>query len=254
MAFTVGTIQASVPTLMAGRAFSNADIAEACRKAILELSEDYKFPLLQTTGPIVQLIPLHNQYSPNYFMIAGSPPAGDQGLEINKVNSFFFYYNQFVPLVGASGSNPGYQLTFSTVDDIEILTNTIGPCQYWSRYGDQIILAMTPDLPYFIAMRYQKEHPFPNAGTVTANIDPILLPNSWQDIVEYATAQRLANNTRLFDIANAMKTNLYGDPLFQRSGGTEGTPGLIFHRTSQEQRDQTTSVKSMRLRMRPIMR
>jgi hypothetical protein len=98
-------------------------------------------------------------------------------------------------------------------------------------------------------MRYQKEHPFPNRGTGSANNDPILFANSWQDIMEYAVAMRAARDLNLQAKANELYMALYGDQKFQISGGTEGSPGLIFMRTSQENRDQTTSTKSMRLRM-----
>jgi hypothetical protein len=98
-------------------------------------------------------------------------------------------------------------------------------------------------------MRYQKEHPFPNQGGGAANTDPILFPNSWQDIVEYGVAMRAARDLNLQTKANEFYNALYGDAKFQLSGGIEGTPGLIFQRTSQERRDQTTTTKSMRLKM-----
>ena len=56
----------------------------------LELSEDYKFPGLQTTGPVVNLVPLQANYSPDFFL----KPA-DAGLELNKVDSFFIYTNGY---------------------------------------------------------------------------------------------------------------------------------------------------------------
>jgi len=257
MSYTVGTMFTSVPILMAGRVFSNSDIAEACRKSILELSEDYDFPGLQQTGPTVALTPGVSSYSPNFFLTPGPPTptgGGDQNLEVDKLLSIFLYYNSYVPLSASNSSNSGYDLTYSTIDDIEILINTLGVPSKWTRHRNLIYLAMCPNAAYPVYVRYKIEHPFPGAGTPTAGDDVIYLPNTWQDIIEYATAMRLATNTRMFDIATGLHTALYGDPKFQLTGGTEGAPGMIFARTSQKQRDQTTSVKSLRLRIQPYMR
>jgi hypothetical protein len=251
MAYTVGTIQGTLPRLMAGRTMSASDMADWIRKTVLELSENYKFPGIQTSGPTVQLtLYTSGPYSPNLFLA-----AGDQGLEINKINSFFIYYQIPVPLLSASnGENPGYPMHFRTIDDMEMELNIIGLPIHWTRFNDQFYFGFAPDQTYYVYCRYQKEHPFPNAGTGNAGLDPILLPNSWQDIVEYATAERAANELRLFDIADGYHTKVYGDPKWQATGGKEGAPGLLFARTSQEERDQTTTVKAMRIATRSSSR
>ena len=252
--YTVSTIQDSIPILMAGRIFSDADIAEACRKAVLELTEDYEFQDLQHDGPIVNLTQNVPNYYTNYFVRPLNPNVGDQGMNVTKITNLFLYYNNYSALSQTTNSNAGYNLGYSSVADMELLINTLGVPTKWTRRNGQIWLGMCPNFAYPIKARYQIEHPFPNQGQPDAGDDPILLPNSWQDIVEYATAMRLANNTRMFDIASQMRTSIYGDPKFQLTGGTEGTPGLIFHRTSQRERDQTTGTKSLRLKMYPYVR
>jgi hypothetical protein len=258
MSFTVGTI-AGAPgvtgtliRLLAGRTVSQADGADWVRKAILELTEDYPFPQLEANGPIV-----------NFDLTIGAGPyplsflelPADAGIEINKINSFFVYYNVYnAPLTASNGINPGYPMKYKTIGDMEMEINTLGLPVHWTRSNDAFWFGFSPNMNYPFYARYQFEHPFPNAGTVNAYEDPILMPNSWQDIVEYASAERAANELRLYDIASGYHTTVFGDPLFERSGGTQGCPGLLFKRTSQRERDQTTTTKQMRVTTRAAMR
>jgi hypothetical protein len=247
MAFTVGSIYAAMPNYFSGRTIPSAQCYENTRKAILEMSENYKLPGLQATGPTV---PLTLNYAGPY-PYSTFQNAQYAGLEINKFDSFFIYYNG--PVV-PNQENAGFPLRFKTINDLEILLNIPGLPTNWTRHEGQIYFAMAPNQIYYVYLRFQFEHPFPNAGTSNAGNDPILLPNSWQDIVELATAEREASDFNLDARAAKFRQRIYGDPKFEATGGTEGAPGLLFARTSQEQRDQTTTMKSLRLLMRPCMR
>lgn len=245
--YIVNTIYSNMSNYFSGRTIPQSSCWEHTAKVCLELSENYKLPALQRTGNPVQL----TQYSAGPYDYATFQLAGDAGLEINKFDSFFIYYTGLAPVVDQA--NPGYQMRFKTIDDLEILMNQQGPPAYWTRHDGNIYFALAPDQAYYVYLRYQVEHPFPNRGTVSAGTDSIMLPNSWQDVIELGTAQRLARfDFALKTRAEDFHTMIYGDPKFQRTGGTEGSPGLLFARTSQEQRDQTTTTKQMRLRMRPI--
>lgn len=222
----------------------NNTAAEYIRKTILELTEDYKFPGLEVTGPVVTLVPLQASYTAAFFLA-----VADATLELNKVNSFFIFNTGYAVLTLATQQNSGYNLTYSTINNIEILINTPGLPTKWTRHNGMVWIGCVPDSNYSIQMRYQKEHPFPNAGGVDAGNDPILLPDSWQDIVEHAAAMRAARDLNLQTKANELFNTLNGDSAFQTSGGVTGQPGLIFGRTSQENRDQKTFVKAMKLRM-----
>lgn len=245
--YTVGTVYGNMPKYFSGRNIVAADCYDETAKACLELSENYPFPSLQVTGPTVTLT-INN---PGPYPYADFQQPGDAGLEVNEFDSFFLYYNG-PPVSGQQ--NVGYPLRFKTIVDLEILMNQIGTPTNWTRHDDNIYIAMAPNMLYYSYLRYQKEHPFPNRGTASAGTDPILLPNSWQDIVELCTAERLARNYDLEDRRVKYHNMVYGDPKFQASGGTLGAPGLIFQRTSQPQRDQETTTKMMRLMMRPLMR
>jgi hypothetical protein len=230
---------------LAGRTASDADMAEAVRKGVLELSEGYKFPDLETTGPVVSLTQFLTNYDTSIFT-----QVADGDIELNMVNSFFIYFGSFAPPTSSSSTgNSGYNLVYRDIRNIELLLNVPGTPKFWSRHNGQVWIASMPDKAYQIYMRYQHEHPFPNAGTADAGLDDLLLPNSWQDIVEYQGAMRLAQNLNLSSKASELQARLYGDNQFQTSDGIAGTPGLIFQRTSQKQRDQGTAMRSMRLRM-----
>lgn len=244
MPFTIGDLAPGVKALLNGRSNYNNTLAEYARKGALELQENYKFAELQTTGPIVQLVPQQAVYPPDYFV----QPA-DTGLMLNKINSFFIYTNGYAPLSTALTVNSGFNLRFSTIDDIEVLINIQGLPVKWTRFQNEVWIGSCPDQPYYIYMRYQHQNAFPNAGTDEANGDTIEMPDTWQDIVEYVTAMRAARDLNLATKANELFMALYGDQKFQATSGMEGSPGLIFQRTSQENRDQTTSMKSARLRM-----
>jgi hypothetical protein len=206
----------------------------------LELSENYKFPGLQTSGPVVTLTPLQAVYSPNFFL-----STDDQNLEVNKVDSFFIYTNGYTQLQSPTQQNTGFELKFKTIDNIEVLINVPGLPTQWTRHEGNIWLGCVPDQAYSCYMRYIHENPFP----LDTAADLIFFPNTWKDILSYSIAMRAARDLNLQSKANELFTALYGDSKFQISGGTDGTPGLIFQRTSQENRDQTTSTKSLRLRM-----
>jgi hypothetical protein len=215
-------------------------IVQYAQASALEFSENYKFPGLQTTGPVVNLIPLQAVYSPNYFL-----STLDQGLEINKVDSFFIYTNGYIQLSDPNQQNTGFNLKFKTIDNIEVLINVPGMPTAWTRQEGNIWIGCVPDQTYQVYMRYIHEQPFP----LDTDADLIFFPNSWKDVMYYSIAMRAARDLNLQSKANELYTALYGDAKFQMSNGVEGKPGLIFQRTPQEERDQTTTTKSLRLRI-----
>ena len=238
--YTAGSLQPRVANLLQGRTLTDASFLIYLQDSVLELSEDYKFPGLQTTGPVVNLVPLQANYSPNYFM-----STGDQNLELNKIDSFFIFTDGYTPITVATQQNTGFQLRFATINDIEVLINIPGLPTKWTRHENEIWLGSMPDQAYPIQMRYIHENPFP-AGT---DADTIYFPNTWKDILSYSIAMRAARDLNLANKANELFAALYGSSKFIISGGQEGTPGLLFQRTSQERRDQTTTTKSMRLKI-----
>jgi len=240
----VSDLYPGIQRLLMNRPISTAIMAENVRKSILEFQENYKFQGLEVSGPTVAFTPFVSNYSPSFFL-----NPGDATLELEKVDSFFVYNNPFAPVTTAGQTNPGYNLKYRTIDNMEVLINIPGLPIYWTRHEGQVWIGSMPDQAYNVYMRYQKEHPFPNAGTGNAGTDPILLPSTWQDILEYDGAKRCAQEINLSTKVSELHARLYGDEKFQSTDGVEGQPGLIFQRTSQRYRDQTTSTKRFRPRM-----
>lgn len=234
-----------IQALLMNRTVAQVLMLEELRKAVLELTESYKHPLLEATGPTVQLVVNQNVYAPNYFL--NSP---DDNLDVEMVNSFFIYETLYgPPVLGGSITNSGYNLKFRSIDAIEVLMNIPGIPIYWSRNNNQIYLGSAPDGAYYTYMRYQREHPLANTVNGFTPTTQIMMADTWQEILEYACAMRVAPKVNLADKKMELFTSLYGDQKFQTSGGIDGAPGLIFQRTSQRNRDQLTTTRRFRLRM-----
>jgi hypothetical protein len=234
-----------IQALLMNRPVAQALMLEELRKSVLELTESYKHPLLEATGPTVQLTVFQNNYNPNYFL--NSP---DDNLDVSMVNSFFLFSDAYAqPMISDATTDAGYNLKFRSIDSIEVLMNIPGLPIYWSRNNNQVYIGSAPDQAYWTFMRYQREHPSANAVNGFTNSTTILMADTWQEILEYACAMRVAPKVNLADKREELHTALYGDQKFQTSSGIEGAPGLIFQRTSQRNRDQATTTRRMRLRM-----
>jgi hypothetical protein len=245
MSFTAGDCQAGIQGLLMNRPIQNIVLYEAIRKSVLELTESYKHPLLEATGPTVQLSTNVNVYDPDFFL-----NTEDAGLDVSMVNSFFIYETYYgPPSPDSSLTNSGYDLDFRSINSIEVLMNIPGIPIYWSRNNNQIYFGSMPDGRYYIYMRYQKQHPNTQTPGGFDSDTVIKMADSWQEILEYAAAIRLAPQVNLADKKTELHTSLYGDQKFQTSNGIEGAPGLIFQRTSQRNRDQLTTTRRLRIRM-----
>ena len=253
MSFRAIDCSAGVVALLMQRPVTLTVMMEAIRKALLELTTDYKHPLLEATGPIVSLVAFQNNYAPSFFLNTLDAP-----LDVTKVNSFFLFSDPYVaPSAVNLETNAGYELKFRSFDAMENLANIPGVPIYWTRNNNQIYLGSMPDNTYNCYMRYQKQHPLSqtviaptDTATATAfSNQQMMMADEWQEILEYATALRLAPTVNLADKKTELHTSLYGDQKFQTSSGVEGAPGLIFQRTSQRNRDQGTTTRRMRLRM-----
>lgn len=246
MSFEAQDCFVGIQGLLANRQIAQATMLEAIRKCVLELTEDYQHPLLENTGPTVQLTPLVPNYDPDFFM----QPA-DAGLDVSKINSFFLYTNSYTlpPSPNESLTNAGYDLKYASIATVEVLMQIPGVPTKWTRNNNQIYVASMPVTSYWIFARYQKQHPNSNVVNGFSLTQQIMMADTWQEIVEYGSALRLAPQVNLANKKEELHEALYGDSKFQSSSGIEGAPGLIFQRTSQRNRDQATTTRRLRLRM-----
>jgi hypothetical protein len=243
--FKVADLYPGITAALAGKVVSDSTMQAAIKRAIYELSGSYDMQGLQVDGPFVQLVQYQSKYPPGYWM---QPADVSNNLDLRKVNSFFVYYDPSIsnpPPTGQGVTNSGVQLVYRSIGSIENNLNTNGQPAWWSRHASSIYIAQCPMFAYLSYMRYQHEHPFSNPIDDT---DVIFCDDDWQDILEFASAMRIAIQTRLWDIADKMRIILYGDPKAVDAGGRRIDLGLIYSRTSQYERDVTTTTRSLRKR------
>lgn len=248
MAFECGDCFVGISGLLMGRTVGQSVMLEALRKAVLELTNDYKHPLLEATGPLVQFVAFQNNYEPDYFL----QPA-DSGLDIMSINSFFLYNNPYVtPSAGNALTNSGYDLKYRSIDSIEVLINIPGLPLYWTRQNNILYFGSMPDNTYSTYARYQKQHPNTDTPDGFVADQQIMMADEWQETLEYAAALRIAPQLNLSGKRTELREALYGDTKFQSTSGVQGSPGLIFGLTSQSKRDQATTTRRVRPRMRSV--
>lgn len=256
MSFTVQDIINDIPQLVAGRQYSAANIADKCRKTVLELTQDYSFQELQIQGPVIAFNQGQILYPFTYFYPSATP--SDEKTVPTRIIDIFLYSNpgQFPTdlTISTSGANSGYNLKYRTKDTMELEFNIQAIPIHWTRFQGNILISYAPNSLYYAYATLQQQNPFPNARTVDAGDDVILMDDSWQDIVGMGTAQRLTQGTRLNDMSNQFRIMLYGDP--EAAPGTQEGLGLLKHRTSTDERDQTSggAVKAMRMYVRPYQK
>jgi hypothetical protein len=245
MSFECGDCYTGIQALLMNRPVTPVVMNEALRKAVLELTNNYKHPLLEATGPVVSFTPFVNNYQPNFFL----NPA-DDGLDVMSINSFFIYNNPFIASSSSNGlTNSGYDLKFRSIDTLEVLLNIPGIPQYWTRQNNTLFFGSMPDNSYNTYARYQKQHPNSNEPNGFLTATQIMMADEWQETLEYAAALRVAPQVNLSNKRTELREALYGDTKFQATAGVSGSPGLIFGLTDQRNRDQATTTRRMRLRM-----
>lgn len=253
---TINDLTPSVVRLLGNRGDVAALVPENMGNAVVELSNSYPFEELRITGPLMQFTPGVNAYPSSFFEAAPSavPPFK---YTFNKMISWWFYLNTPQAFSsGAQSNNPGYNLVFRDIENLEVLLNTLTLPQFWTQFGAQgdpvtqapnnnFYVAAVPNKPYFTYARYQWLHPMTQPIAVAT--DAIYLPSTWYDIIEYATSERIALLLRMQDVADRMHQKLFGDPMFEATSGAKGMPGLIFRRTSQTQKNQSRTTRQIRM-------
>ena len=182
------------------------------RKAIEELTLAYPFEELRTKGPTQPLQVNNYSYPVTFFLNSGDDYSQVQGMHVF-----------ITPIV----STPMKYDTPTAIQSILFIPG--GLPSKWTRFGTNIWIGTQPQYPYPAYMLYQKRHPF----TTDILSSVIMMPPEWFEIVQYATAYRLAAGPlRWTDQAATLRTMLYGDP------SDPSEPGLIKRRWYQQQMDE----------------
>jgi len=200
------------------------------KRAIQEITESYPFEELRTTGPTVSLTAKKPTYLASFFLNTGDD---------------YTVHSSFALFVDFPNNTVVSPVTYKTPAAIEVMLSpaTIGVPSKWTRYGQNIFLGPNPDKNYSVFFRYQRRHPFSDSDNAGSSV--IYLPDSWEEIVVYSTAERIAVIKRWNDQAKYLHDILYGDPEFQSSEGKRGRPGLIAARLFQQERDEQMSSRQL---------
>lgn len=210
------------------------------RDQLRELSENYPFPELQVTGPLVTIGPGLGWQGSNYmYPISMFLNSGDD-YTMSEDPAIFLTPGQArsVGLVATTSETVAYPMDYLTPKAIQSLLFIPGGVPFkYTRYGNMFWFGSQPGQNYNVYLPYQVRHPFlPDLVTTPVRISP-----GWYDICAYGAAERGAIANRWNDQAKTLHDILYGDPKYQASGGEEGRPGLIAARKFQMERDKRLS-------------
>jgi len=206
--------------------------ARYIKRAVQEICESNPFEELKITGPLVTLTTAQPIYPVSKFMV-------DSGDDYVQIPSFVIFVDSPTNTVQSS-------IKYTTVMAIDPMggSATKGLPSKWTRYGSNIHFGPNPDRGWNVFMRYQRRHNFPADESNLANT-PLSLPDTWEEIVSYGAAERIAITKRWNDQASYLHSILYGDPEYQTSEGKRGRPGLLSARLLQIERDQQHNTRQL---------
>src|SRR5882762_4070829 len=188
---------------------TSALYVQACQQAIQELTETYEFEELKVPSPIVPIL-----YGVSTYAIAPFIPAGQLAWDITDIYDWGFWLNP------GSQTGPFRIMKYrrvGTVDYYQFGTTAPAPPVYFSRFGSpwgisgpngNLTIGPIPNNLYYSFMRFKARHPF----TSSIYDSPIYIPDSWQEIIEYAACLRLAIGEGAEKYIGIFRNVLYGDP------------------------------------------
>jgi hypothetical protein len=198
--------------------------------AILNLTETYEFEELKYRSPIGQLTFGQSEYLiPD--LVSGNPIGA---IDLTKLFTITFWFEGQTNAV-RNMKYRRYPTAVMYAFGLGGQSNIDTPPIYWSRYNNTISLAPAPDRDYYFFMMEQLRHPSPS----TDQADQLVyMPPSWQEVVEYEAARRLALNEGAFDYAGTFYKSINGDP-------KTGEPGLLMGLVPQMERDEMMNERQL---------
>lgn len=214
------------------------------RDSLREVTANYPFEELRTTGPVVTIGPGLGYQSSNYMYPVSQ--FLNQGDDITLMEDPVIFLNgtqaSSVGLVATTTNVVGYSMDYMTPKAIQPLLFIPGGVPFkYTRYGNMFWFGSQPGQNYNVYLPYQIRHPFNEDNLISS---AVRVPADWFDIIAYAAAERGATVLRWNEQANYLHNLLYGDPKTQLKDGTLGMPGLIAARVMQMDRDKRLSTVS----------
>lgn len=222
------------------------------RKAILDLTESYPFEELALPPVNSNFVTGQSEYPLNFFM-----ESLDANLVITRVYSWFRFFTttgshgQVTGSVNAtpfspntsSGAVTGSAMKYRERQTVEPGSVISGLPYMWTQHGKTLIVAFNPDQNYACYVRCQREHPFVE-GNIGAS--QLFMPRDWQEIVEYAAAEKACDFYGMNEVGQMYHQKLFG---YKDKRGNE-TPGLISVRESQQERNSGQNERQLQPQVR----
>jgi hypothetical protein len=225
----INDLTAEVVNALQGRSDVSTLVPLYMKRTLQDVTDNYPFEELRQTGPQVALTANQSLYPASIFL---------------NTSDDYTIHSSFTLFVDFPANTIKSPITYKTPAAIEVMTSpaTKGIPAKWTRYGSNIFLGPTPDKGYTVFFRYQKRYQFQedNLGTT-----PILIPDSWEEIIIYSCAERIAIVKRWNDQATYLHQVLYGDPEYQTSAGKMGRPGLLSARLFQQEKDEQMATRQL---------
>lgn len=236
-----GTIQSLINDVQAWLQ-NRADVSESqsnpdmrpsrwIRKAIENVTQQYRFEELRTLGPTVSIGPGLGFQGSNYLY-----PVS---MFLNPGDDYQFNESMVIFI----SPTVSYPMDYMQPKAIAPLLNVPGGVSFkYTRYGANFWFGVQSGIPYQVYFPYQRVHPF-----IEDNVpgSPVFLPKEWLEIVSVDAARRGAVKNRWNDQATYLYQMLHGDAAYQNSAGEKGTPGLLAPVLEQQTRDEMTSVRQI---------
>jgi hypothetical protein len=204
------------------------------RKALLEITESNPFEELRiTTDTVTGLY----QSGVNTYPVTDFVPSQYDYTQITSLAVF----------IDSPTDTIAFPMDYMTPKAIEPMLFITGAFPVrWTRFGSNILCGPKPNQNYDGYVRVQVRHPFNEQNLMESQLH---ITSSWEDIIAYAAAQRIAVVKRWNDQATYLHNLLWGDPDYQMSGGKKGRPGLIQARRMQQERDEDMNSRQMKPRI-----
>ena len=205
------------------------------KRAVQEICESNNFEELKLTGPTVQLTTGQPYYPVSLFL-----QPGDDYVQIPSFLIFVDFPNNTVQTT----------IQYKNVMAIDPMLGsaTQGLPSRWTRFGTQLFLGPTPNNTYAVFMRYLLRHRCPLDETDLSGV-LVHVPDTWEEIIYYAAAERIAVVKRWNDQATYLHNLLWGDPASKMEDGKLARPGLIAARTLQVERDGRNNSRQLMMRV-----
>ena len=208
--------------------FSDLTACGWLQRGIWEITDNYPFEELRTTGPIVHL-PANQQLK---IPVSAYINSNDDLTLIEDPTIF----------LDPPSNTIGYPMDYMSMKAIQSLLFVPGAIPFkYTRWGAYFFFGGQPSQSYPTYLPYQLRHPFAPDGNLQSS--PCMFPTVWNEVMAYSAAIRGAISLRWWQIAQNLRALLYGDPKNQ-----EGNPGLIKELIAQSHKDERNSSRQIMVR------